>query len=967
MTNPAASLPNILLVDDRSENLVALETQLRDQPANILTARSGDDALELLLSHEVALALLDVQMPGMDGFELAELMRGSQRTRQIPIIFVTAALHDQARIFKGYDAGAVDFLIKPIDDRVLGSKVSVFLQLHQQKRQLAERVHELEAAHQALQASAELSFRQLDEIQSIYDSAHVGLCVFDQDLRYLRINRHMAEMNGASTSEHLGKTVDEILPSLAPTAHAIADGILRSGTGVTDVEFTGVTPSQPGVRRTWMEQWIPLKNARGVVTGINVVAEEVTDRRRTEEALRASEELLRTVIENSRDGINMLDLGTGRYTFISPAQSELTGFSAEETRAMSLAEVLDRVHPDDRDEVARQHGAGAAGQEGPSTVEYRWKTKRGVYRWLSDSHKIVRDRDGKPVGLVCVSRDITDRKQAEAALLASEARLKLLSDTAGRLLRAELPHQIIDQIGHEVMQHLDCDLFFNFLVEPGTHKLTLNACAGIPAEEAQRIQASGTGVCGCVPRDGTCILAEDLQRSPDPRADLVRSYGVQAHCCHTLLGEGSKVLGTLSFGTRRRAHFAEDEVALMRAIADQIATAIQRTDARQALAVTNAQLVEADLRKNEFMAMLSHELRNPLAPIKNSLYILDHAQASSEQSRRAKATIDRQVDQLARLVDDLLDVTRIARNKIQLQRQSLELTELVRRTVDDHRVELEKAKLQLQTASDDAPIWVTADGNRIAQTVGNLLQNAAKFTPAGGRVEVSVSLDRPRAQAIIRVRDTGVGMNPDMLSRIFQPFMQADTAMDRSKGGLGLGLALVKGVVELHGGSVEATSAGLGKGTEFVVRLPADMDLAQTEPQRSAAPAVARQRVLIIEDNEDAADSLREVLELEDHDVAVAYSGPAGISKALALRPTVILCDIGLPDMDGYQVARAIRAEPSLEATPMVALTGYALPEDLQRAREAGFDHHMAKPPSLEQINEILAGLARANRAKSAG
>jgi PAS domain S-box-containing protein len=957
----AEALPKILVVDDRAENLLVLEAQLRGQPARFVKASSGEEALNLLLLHDVALALVDVQMPGMDGFELAELMRGATRTRQIPIIFVTAALHDQSRIFKGYDAGAVDFLVKPIDDRVLGSKVSVFLQLHRQKEELAERLHQLESAHAALRETAELSRRQLEEIHSIYDSAHIGLCVFDRDLRYVRINRRLADINGRPAADHIGKTVDEVLPSMAATAHEIAAGIFRTGIGVTEIEFTGVTPSQPGIRRTWLEQWLPLKNSDGVVTGINVVAEEVTERRRTEEALRTSEERFRTVIENSRDGINMLDLKTGRYVFMSPAQVELTGFSADELRDMSFEEAFERVHPYDREISARQQREIAAGRDMPAPVEYRWKVKSGEYRWFADSRKLVRDAEGNPLALVGVSRDITDRKTAEAALRASEARLSLLSRTASRLLRAEFPQQIIDDLCHEVMQHLSCDLFLNFLVDPECHKLKLNASGGLPAEEVKRLEwlDFGVAICGCVARDGTRIVAEDVQCSSDPRADLVRSYGIEAYCCHALLGEGRKVLGTLSFGTKKQTQFSKDEIALMRAVSDQVATAIQRMEARHALSVTNAQLIEEGRRKNEFIAMLSHELRNPLAPIKNSLYILDHAEPHSQQARRAKATIDRQVNQLARLVDDLLDVTRIARNKIQLQRDRIELTELVQRTVEDHRSEFEKAGVRLDTIVESMPLWVSADGNRIGQAVGNLLQNAAKFTPRNGSVAVTVGKDESAGQAVIRVHDSGVGIKPEMLPQLFQPFMQAEMTLDRSQGGLGLGLALVKGLVELHGGTVGAFSAGLDQGTEFTIRLPTEEGPLETEHAAASTAALVRQRVLIIEDNEDAAESLREVLEFDNHDVAVAHTGPTGIRKAIELQPTVILCDIGLPGMDGYEVARAIRAEPSLKNVPMIALSGYALPEDLRRAQQAGFDRHMAKPPSLAQINQLLVGLSR--------
>lgn len=374
----------------------------------------------------------------------------------------------------------------------------------------------------------------------------------------------------------------------------------------------------------------------------------------------------------------------------------------------------------------------------------------------------------------------------------------------------------------------------------------------------------------------------------------------------------------------------------------------------------------ADRRKSEFLAVLSHELRNPLAPITNSLFILDHAVPGGDQARRAQATIERQVGQLARLVDDLLDVTRITRNKIQLQRQRLELNELVRRTLEDHRPQLEKGELSVEMTPADAPVYVLADWNRLAQVIGNLLQNAAKFTGRKGEVRVSVSVDAAERRAVVRVADTGVGMAPQMLSRLFEPFSQADNTLDRSKGGLGLGLALVKGLVELHGGEVSAHSDGLGKGADFVVQLPLDLTDAARPPGSRLESGRRPRKVLIIEDNIDAADSLSEALEFGEHQVEVAYNGPEGLERAREFKPEVVLCDIGLPGMDGYEVARSFRQDESLRGTYLVALSGYALPEDLQRASAAGFDRHLAKPPSLEKLEELLATVPQSESARPA-
>jgi signal transduction histidine kinase/CheY-like chemotaxis protein len=396
----------------------------------------------------------------------------------------------------------------------------------------------------------------------------------------------------------------------------------------------------------------------------------------------------------------------------------------------------------------------------------------------------------------------------------------------------------------------------------------------------------------------------------------------------------------------RTAELFAANLALQAEVAER-----QRVEA--ALTEANERLREADRRKNEFLAVLSHELRNPLAPIANSLYILDHAPPSGAQASRARQVIGRQAAQLSHLVNDLLDVTRITREKVQLQKERLELNEVVRCAVEDNRSSFEGAGVRLELAPAPRLLPVVADGARIAQVVGNLLQNAVKFAGEGGWTRVSVAAEG--REAVVRVADGGVGMGRETLGRLFQPFMQADQTPDRSKGGLGIGLALVRGLVELHGGSVAAGSDGLGRGSEFVVRLPLDAGTVLEPTATPASSARVRRRILVIEDNVDAADSLREALECGGHEVAVAYDGPEGLARARELEPEVVLCDIGLPGMNGFDVARALRADDRLKGTFLVALSGYALPEDLQRAAAAGFERHLAKPPRIEKVEALLA------------
>lgn len=375
--------------------------------------------------------------------------------------------------------------------------------------------------------------------------------------------------------------------------------------------------------------------------------------------------------------------------------------------------------------------------------------------------------------------------------------------------------------------------------------------------------------------------------------------------------------------------------------------------AERALQEAVQSLKEADRRKDEFLAVLSHELRNPLAPIHNALSVLRLAPPESDPAQRAQQVIERQVEHMTRLVDDLLDVSRLARGKIEFLRAPLDLGPLAGRVAEDHRSLFERKGVRLDLEVEGDPLPIEGDAVRLAQVIGNLLQNAAKFTPEGGRVVLETA--REGHLATIRVRDTGIGLEPGFEERLFEPFVQGAQGLERSRGGLGLGLALVKALVEAHGGVVFAASEGPGRGLEVTARLPLAEAAAWTAPAPTTQVSAGKRRVLVIEDNVDGANSLRELLELEGHVAEVAYDGASGFQKARSFQPEVVLCDIGLPGMDGYAVARAVRAEPWSRGVVLVALTGYAQPKDREKAREAGFDAHVAKPPSMEEIRAAMS------------
>jgi PAS domain S-box-containing protein len=366
-------------------------------------------------------------------------------------------------------------------------------------------------------------------------------------------------------------------------------------------------------------------------------------------------------------------------------------------------------------------------------------------------------------------------------------------------------------------------------------------------------------------------------------------------------------------------------------------------------------LAEADRRKDEWIAMLAHELRGPLGPIRTAVEILSLTGPDTPELQRVREVIARQTRHLAQIVDDLLDMTRIASGKIQLRTDRLDLARLVRTTAEDYRPALERAGLRLTVEVPQTPVWVTGDATRLTQVLSNLLDNAGKFTAAGGEVAVRLTTGQEPGQAVLSVRDTGIGIESEVLARLFEPFSQADRGLHRTPGGLGLGLALVKGLTELHGGEVRAHSEGPGRGAEFVVTLPLEGEpAALSEVPSGVRPAGRRLRILVVEDNRDAADSLRVLLELLGHEVRVAYSGPDGVRTAQEWQPSVVLSDIGLPGLDGFEVAQRLRRDPATAGARLIAITGYGSEEDRRRAEEAGYNHVLKKPADPAMLLELL-------------
>lgn len=479
--------------------------------------------------------------------------------------------------------------------------------------------------------------------------------------------------------------------------------------------------------------------------------------------------------------------------------------------------------------------------------------------------------------------------------------------------------------------------------------------------EVREAETGEEGIALCRSFTPDCVLLDyglpDLN-GMEVLAQLNEEFGGNRIAVLMLTGQGSEALAVRSLkagaedylvkgpaldGLRQTIRSAVEKVALRRRLEEE----------RREVLRSRNELALADRRKDEFLAMLAHELRNPLSPLKNALHVLKLRSGDWRAVEQAREIMDRQVGHLARLVDELLDVSRITQGKVKLKLERLDLARLARQCVSDNLGAFDVAGVGLTAEGPATPVWVTGDATRLTQVVDNFLGNALKFTNPGGAVAVLAQAEGERAT--LTVRDNGIGIDPETLPTVFDLFAQADKSLDRARGGLGLGLTIVKGLIDLHGGSVTARSEGLGRGTEMTVSLPLEQEppalAPAARPQRSPGPG---RRVLVIEDNRDSAESLRMLLEVSGHEVRVAYTGKEGICSAADWRPHAVVCDIGLPEMDGFAVARHLRDEPAMAGVRLIAVTGYGREEEVAKAREAGFDFHLIKPADPEALLEKL-------------
>jgi PAS domain S-box-containing protein len=685
-----------------------------------------------------------------------------------------------------------------------------------------------------------------------------------------------------------------------------------------------------------------------LATTVLAVAALVGERRRAEDEMRQSEGRLRLAIQAGGMGIWEWTVATGEVRW-SPGLEAIHGMPAGSFPGTFAAFQAD-IHPDDRDRVREEIAAALA--RGEHRVEYRIVRPDGAVRWVEGRGEVFRDAAGRPERLLGVCTDVTARRSADEERRTMERRLAFLGEIA-RSITASLDLDIVLQRivdGSRLLGGSDTAAIF--LRDGDSDVMVPRYRVGpwIPAYDGLRIRP-GVGLGGEVMLTGrpvrTARYVPDAQSPAGIGAVLAKTGTVALMVVPIVID--THVDGLLYISNRTPREFTDEDEAVCVRLGEQAAIAIQnaRLFARQEAARDEAEA--ANRAKDEFLAMLGHELRNPVGAISNATHVLGRADAADVQ-RHAREIIERQIRHLGRLVDDLLDVSRLMMGKIMLHPAPHDVAEIVRRALAglESAAPAPRAPVVVRTT----PAWALVDAVRIEQVVTNLLANALKYTPAGGTIHVSVAQEG--GEAVFRVHDSGIGIAPELLPRVFDLFVQGTGTLDRAQGGLGIGLTLVRRLVELHGGSVHAASDGRDRGSTFTVRLPLASARPDDDGAAPVAPAARARRVLIVEDNDDSRAMLRELVALLGHEVDEAADGPSAVELALRLRPDVMLVDVGLPGIDGYEVARRIRAADGAGRIRLVALTGYGLPEDRARALEAGYEVHLTKPIDPATLQRIL-------------
>ncbi len=745
--------------------------------------------------------------------------------------------------------------------------------------------------------------RSKEQLELLSDTVPALISYIGADGRYKACNAEYTKWFGLSRDKIVGASMRDVL---GPDAWRVVGPHLERCFAGQASEYEAEVEYRHGGKRSIHARYTPHRDAAGAVVGVVCLVTDVTARRQAAHA-RAR---LAAIVDSSDDAIVGKSLG-GTITTWNGGAERLFGYTAEEAVGQPVTMLIPRARRDEEERILERvrRGEAVASYE---TVRLR---KDGSLRDVSLSVSPIIDENGRIVGASKIARDITARKRAEEDVRRGREALNELVDLA------PFGIYIVDSSLKIVQMNARSQSGTFYNVRPVIGRNLVDVMRTLwPEPVAAEIVAAFRRTL----ETGESYRSRDFS---SPRADIdnVESYEWELH--RITLPDGE--VGVVSY------YF--DSTRLRKA---------------------EQGLREADRRKDEFLATLAHELRNPLAPIRNGLQILRVAEGDAKAAAKVHVMLERQVDHLVRLVDDLMEVARVTRGRIDLRKEAVDLSAVVRSAVDTSRPLIEAAHHALTLDLPAEPVVVVADPVRLAQVVANLLNNAAKYTDDGGRI--SLAARREGEDAVIVVGDSGIGIPPEVLPRVFDLFAQGDRTYERAQGGLGIGLTLVRTLVELHGGSVTAKSDGLGRGSQFVVRLPLGARAAERRaPNQSDGGGVfAAHRILVVDDSSDATESLATLLAGLGAEVRTANDGPTALAELDVYRPSLVLLDIGMPGMDGLEVARRARQLPSSREFTLVALSGWGQEEDRRRSREAGIDYHLVKPLDLGELAQLLTALA---------
>ncbi|MEC4722299.1 PAS domain S-box protein [Noviherbaspirillum sp. CPCC 100848] len=802
---------------------------------------------------------------------------------------------------------------------------------HQDEIALLEDVVERCWAHIERVRSTEALRASESHLSSLFEQSAVGIAETDTEGRLVKVNGRYCELLGRSRDSILGRHLSEFTH-----AEDVSRNMLLFERLVATGESFEIEKRY--LRQDGTALWCSVSAsliqaaARGQSDLVMAVVLDITERRRAEELLLQTAGRLQFTLEAAAIGAWDFDLVSGKVTH-TLRHSQCFGYE-ELLAEWGLERFYAHVHPDDRDRVRGDFDA-ALRELRDWHCEFRVIWPDGSVHWLAE-HGAIHHDTVRPTRMSGIVFDITESKRAEDALRASERRAleaARQAESERRTLDALLEAAPVGIVMADTSGKL---LRFN-----STHR---NLWGG-PTPRTEGIVDYGKWRGWWA--DGSERHGEPLGSEDWTMARVLR-------------GEPSAgdIIEIEPFGDHGDRRIILTSGAPVRNVAGEVVGGvIAQIDVTDRVRAEEA-LRQSDRRKDEFLAMLAHELRNPLAPIASAAELLRLARTDEERVRRTSEVISRQVEHITGLVDDLLDVSRVTRGLISLDLATLNMADIIADAVEQVTPLIESRRHRLAIQLPEEPAYVQGDNKRLVQVLTNLLNNAAKYTPEGG--DIAIGMELGGNEVTITVRDNGIGMSPELRKQAFELFAQAERSSDRSQGGLGIGLALVRSLLNLHGGRVTADSAGLGRGSLFTIRLPqAPSAAAKLEPVSGPAiPASGQLRVLIVDDNVDAATMLGMFVETGGHEVFICNRPESGLERAQQVAPHICFIDIGLPGMDGYEMARRLRQLPGAGGPVLVALTGYGQPQDRVAARDAGFDHHFVKPMDMRQLSMLLADVA---------